>query len=272
MKQANSTKKQQSVFLSYAREDLKIAYKVYNDIRRADVTVWFDKEELLPGQKWKSTIYEAIKNSKYFIALLSNNSVSKRGFIQKELKTAFECLDEIPESDTFIIPVRLDDCNPKNNRLSDYHWADLFPSYENGLRQILRVIAPEYNTISANLNLDNPENNIHTRQDGSPFSIDLDYHIGRPFTIGPKEALIELKETIFLKLNNVFLDNNLENTSDSIKGASINLLRHKYVDNSILESLIKIENDIDLAISGKKLRGTEARILIIKASEAINKT
>ena len=47
---------------------------------------WIDKENLLPGQEWKRTITKAISESSYFIALLSTNSISKKGYIQKELR------------------------------------------------------------------------------------------------------------------------------------------------------------------------------------------
>jgi len=41
------------IFLSYARIDSDIAKQIYSDLRRYNVNVWFDKESLFPGQKWK---------------------------------------------------------------------------------------------------------------------------------------------------------------------------------------------------------------------------
>jgi hypothetical protein len=53
---------------------------------------------------------------RFFIALLSSNSVDKVGDVQKELKGALEILDKYPES-VFIIPVRLDDCKVSHSIL-----------------------------------------------------------------------------------------------------------------------------------------------------------
>jgi hypothetical protein len=38
-----------------------------------------------------------------FLALLSQNSVTKRGYVQKELSEALDILDEFPSSEIFII-------------------------------------------------------------------------------------------------------------------------------------------------------------------------
>jgi hypothetical protein len=51
----------------------------------------------------------AIKKSKYFVALFSSNSVSKRGYVQ-EFRKVIDTFDEFPEGEVFAIPVRLDEC------------------------------------------------------------------------------------------------------------------------------------------------------------------
>jgi hypothetical protein len=129
-----------TVFISYAREDLRAAQKLYNDLKRAGANSWLDKESLLPGQRWKVEIKRAIKRSRYFLAVLSSNSVSRRGYVHKEVAAALEILDEFPESQIFIIPVRLDDCSPSHERLRDLQWVDMFPSWNDGVEKILRAI------------------------------------------------------------------------------------------------------------------------------------
>ena len=128
------------IFLSYAREDQDIAEKINKDLSSAGLHVWFDKESLLPGQKWKVEIKRAIRECRYFIALLSSKSLSKRGYVQKEVKEALDLLDEFPESEIFLIPVRIDECNPSRETLNELHRVDLFPSYEEGLKKILRAM------------------------------------------------------------------------------------------------------------------------------------
>jgi len=131
------------VFISYAPEDQAIAKRLYNDLKNAGVELWFDEASLLPGQNWEFEIKRAIKESTFFLALISSKSISKKGFTQKELKVALDMLDEFPESDIFVIPVRIDDCKPINEKLQYLHWVDIFPSYDDGLQKILRVIKPE---------------------------------------------------------------------------------------------------------------------------------
>lgn len=134
---------EKKIFISYAREDQNIALRLYRDLISVGLNPWIDKENLLPGQDWKQTITKAIGESSYFIALLSTNSISKKGYIQKELRIAIDVWSELPPSTIFIIPVRLEECEPLNDELRHLHWADLFPSYQNGLEKILQVLQPE---------------------------------------------------------------------------------------------------------------------------------
>jgi hypothetical protein len=98
------------IFLSYAQEDFESARRLFNDLKALGVNIWFDKESLLPGQNWRVAITGAIKRSRYFLAVLSGNSVTKKGYVQKEMKHALEVVDEYPETEIFLIPVRLNAC------------------------------------------------------------------------------------------------------------------------------------------------------------------
>ena len=141
------------VFLSYAHEDIDMAFRLFNDLLDAGLKPWFDKAALLPGQRWENEIEKAIKQSQYFIALMSTKSLSKRGFVQKEIKRAIDVLDEIAEEDIYILPVRIDECLPSPAKLNKLQWVDLFPSYETGLEKILNVllsIDPKLNIQSGN--------------------------------------------------------------------------------------------------------------------------
>lgn len=106
----------------------------------AGANPWIDIENLLPGQHWRDEIKKAIRASRYFITVLSANSVSKRGYVQKEVAEAFDILEEFPESEIFIIPIRLDDCLPAHEKLGELHWANMFPIWENGLAKIISSI------------------------------------------------------------------------------------------------------------------------------------
>lgn len=133
-----------AVFLSYARADSQQALRLYNDLIGAGVDVWLDQESLLPGQLWRPAIEHAIRNSRYFIALLSNASVNRRGYVQKELVIALDVLDEFPNAEIFVIPARLDDCTPTHRKLTDIHWVDLHPDWDRGVAKILKAIGTSH--------------------------------------------------------------------------------------------------------------------------------
>lgn len=133
------------IFLCYAREDIDMAKRIYQDLKMYGLDIWFDTESLEVGQLWENAILDAIEESDFCIAVLSSNSMTKKGYVQKELKTALNVIDLLPENRTYIMPVRIDDCLVKNRQLKRYHWIDVFPEneYENGIKAILKVVYPD---------------------------------------------------------------------------------------------------------------------------------
>lgn len=129
------------VFVSYARENQDSARRLYRDLLSSGVDAWLDCEKLLPGQRWEQEIERAIRQSDYFVLLLSPQAVEKRGYIQKEIRRALDVLAEVPESQVFLIPARLNECQPTHPQLRELQWVDLFPRWEPGLARILEVFA-----------------------------------------------------------------------------------------------------------------------------------
>ena len=129
------------VFISYAKEDIEMAKKLRNHLHDAGVSTWLDVFDLRPGERWRNVIRKEIKKCSYFIALISNKSVGKRGFVQKELREAISIAEEFPQDEIFIIPVRINECIPPHEDLQELQRVDLFPSYYDGfqiLRQVLK--------------------------------------------------------------------------------------------------------------------------------------
>jgi hypothetical protein len=129
------------VFISYAREDATAARRLCDELRHMGVEPWLDTERLLPGQRWKREIDSALQTSDYIVVLLSSHSTMKRGFVQKEVRKALDLLDQVPDSQIFLIPLRLDDCRPDHDRLNDLQWVDLFPAWEEGIRKIQAIFS-----------------------------------------------------------------------------------------------------------------------------------
>lgn len=128
-------------FLSYARDDGKKARRLYNNLQQSSqLKVWFDREDLLPGMKWKPAIVKAIREADYFIALLSRRAVSRRGFRHTELQTALEVRSEFPETAIYLIPARLDDCAMPFNEFTELDYADLFPKWDEGVARLCKSL------------------------------------------------------------------------------------------------------------------------------------
>ena len=129
------------IFISYAREDAEPANRLYHSLQGVPrVTPWLDSKKLLPGVRWKLAAMEALKTCDLFILLLSSKSVAKSGFVQNEVSEALEKLKAFPPDQIFIVPARIDDCEPKHPELHDLQWVDLFPSWDDGLKRILDVV------------------------------------------------------------------------------------------------------------------------------------
>ncbi|MCP5049709.1 MAG: toll/interleukin-1 receptor domain-containing protein, partial [bacterium] len=132
--------KRELTFLSYAHEDLDRVRKVYAGLKKRKVDVWIDKEDLGPG-KWKPQIMRTIPHSKYFIFCVSNAALEKTsfenpGFVDKELQTAWEIAQEQDGKSFTILPVRLEDCDRGDMRLSGWQQYDLFEDWEKGLDKL----------------------------------------------------------------------------------------------------------------------------------------
>jgi hypothetical protein len=131
------------VFISYATEDYEMAKRLYDDLKHEGVEPWLDREDLLPGQQSEKEIPKVIQNSNFFLTLLSSKSTSKRGFVQKEQKIAFDVFDNCPDDQIFIIPARLDNCDPPHIKRLGLYWVDLFPNdtaYKAGLKKIVEAV------------------------------------------------------------------------------------------------------------------------------------
>jgi hypothetical protein len=113
------------VFLCHSSGDKTEVRNLYQKLRRHGVNPWLDEEDLLPGQVWELEITKAVRSSAIIIVCLSRNSVSKTGYVQKEIKYALDIADEQPEGKIFLIPVRIDDCAVPD-RLKRWQWVDLF--------------------------------------------------------------------------------------------------------------------------------------------------
>ncbi len=172
------------VFLCHASEDKRLVQKIYKKLKADGFAPWLDKEDLLPGQLWKEEIPRVIHSAACMLVFLSTTSVAKRGYIQKELKLALETLDEIPEGQIFLIPVRIDDCKIPN-RFAGIHCCDLFE--EDGYERIV-------NALSRSITNELPDGAI--KQAVVPWNLPLNRNL---FFTGREEIIEQLKNQLKTK-------------------------------------------------------------------------
>jgi len=102
--------KPDSVFLSYASQDLQDALRVKQAFDQTGVDVWFDKNKLESGENYRLTIEKNIENCSYFVPLISRNTVGmERRFFRREWNKAIEEAAAFPPEYPFIQPILLDD-------------------------------------------------------------------------------------------------------------------------------------------------------------------
>ncbi len=125
------------VFLCHASGDKPAVRKLYDRLLTNGVDAWLDEKKLIPGQQWQIEIPKAVVNSDIVIVCLSSQSITKEGFVQKEIRLALDSADEKPDETIFIIPARLENCDVPE-RIKRYHWVDLF--LDDGYGRLLQAL------------------------------------------------------------------------------------------------------------------------------------
>lgn len=125
------------VFLCHSSNDKPAVRDLFSRLRSDSIDPWLDEQKLLPGQDWNLEITKAVHASDVVLVCLSHGSVSKAGYIQKEIKYALDVADEQPEGTIFIVPLKLEECEiPERLRL--WQWVNLFE--ESGYERLMRSL------------------------------------------------------------------------------------------------------------------------------------
>ncbi len=97
------------VFLSYTAGDRDRVEPIANGLLAAGVDVWLDTKRLKAGQQWDFEIRRALDKADVIVVFISNKSVNKRGYVQREIRLALEKAEEKLNDDIYLIPVLLDE-------------------------------------------------------------------------------------------------------------------------------------------------------------------
>lgn len=102
---------QQHIFINYARADSTFVDSLYDLLVSEGFRPWMDRRDILAGEDWKLAIDSAVENASVFLAVISESSVEREGYLQVEIKNALEKkLGQIPGK-IFIIPLRIQPCD-----------------------------------------------------------------------------------------------------------------------------------------------------------------
>jgi formylglycine-generating enzyme required for sulfatase activity len=148
-----------NVFLCHASQDKPAVRELYKRLSAEKwIDPWLDEENLLPGQDFDFEIAKAARDADAIIICLSKISVAKEGYVNKEIRRALDAADEKPEGTIYVIPLRLDECEPSFERLKKLHWADYFtPNAHEKLIKSLR-------TRAVALKIEIPENGFESKE------------------------------------------------------------------------------------------------------------
>jgi hypothetical protein len=140
------------VFLSYASPDRDRVIPYYEFLLSKGFAPWMDAKQLLPGQNWEFEVKKAIDSAFLIVVFISENSVNRTGYVQKELRLAFNKLQERPFHHIYLVPVILDRSVPIPQQLEDLHhlYADLPDCYDR-LDQALNYQLGQVETITTKL-------------------------------------------------------------------------------------------------------------------------
>lgn len=89
--------------------------------------------------------------------MFSSNSINKRGYAREELNSALHNYDRFPDSEIYIIPSRLDNCQIPDIRLEWLCYVDLFSDWTKDINQILKTMNVEIKSekdITINLSIE----------------------------------------------------------------------------------------------------------------------
>ena len=91
------------MFLCDSRPGKPKVRELYDRLKSEGYEPWLDAVNLVPGQDWALEIQKAVPASEIVLVCQSADSVTRAGFMQKEIKHALDVADEQPEGRIYVI-------------------------------------------------------------------------------------------------------------------------------------------------------------------------
>jgi TIR domain len=135
----NSTTQRPRVFVSHSHSDKPFVRRLVEDLRKADLNVWLDEQELAPGDSIIDRVSEGLKDTDYLVAILSRSSMQSK-WVQAELNAALS--GQLSHTGTAVLPVLIEDVEIPV-LLRDRLYVDFRTGYEYGLNVLLQAFRQE---------------------------------------------------------------------------------------------------------------------------------
>jgi hypothetical protein len=129
------------VFISYAHDDEGPVLTLCERLRQSGLRSWIDKQQIEVGQEWDRVIRKALMTADFIVVCLSQRSIGKKGYVQREIRLALDLYNEMPLGTRLLMPVRLEQCAVPDE-LARYQYADLFRP--EGFERLVRSMLGEW--------------------------------------------------------------------------------------------------------------------------------
>jgi hypothetical protein len=134
------------VFISYAREDDKLANSVCHVLQTSNFEPWLDKESLAGGDLWDQRIRDQLEETDYVLVLYTPALSRKTdSYVNKELALARD--RALAVRGTFLIPLRTAEIAPEDrvDELSKYQEMTLRPEcFDEDMAKVLSTMRRDY--------------------------------------------------------------------------------------------------------------------------------
>lgn len=128
-----------TVFISYSSEDIKTIHQIAEKLTNENISFWFDKLILKPGDIFPEVIDNGIRNSKCFLACYGK-SYLESGWCRAEYNAALVKIINDKSNKKKILPLIVDDLDPEKlpSLISPYEWVRY--SDKDGISKLIKVL------------------------------------------------------------------------------------------------------------------------------------
>jgi hypothetical protein len=130
------------VFISYSSNDEVKVLRLVNELKENGVDVWFDQEEIMPGDDFIERMRQGINGCAYYLLCISPSFDKKtsQSWVKHEFRLAM--LKEQENNSNCIIPVRIKSGGGVPAEIGSRAYADLSTplKWEKNINRLIRVL------------------------------------------------------------------------------------------------------------------------------------